>query len=304
MRKLRHRLLCTATPAPNDYVELGTSSEALGGLGYMDMLSRFFTNKDSTSAVGSGRSFGKQTEWRFKGHAEDPFWRWVCAWARAIRKPSDLGYDDGPFVLPPLTQEEHIVETPPLPGMLFKLPASDLREQRAERRSTIQERCERVAHLVDHKDQALVWCLLNDEGDLLERLIPGAVQVSGSDRDEIKEERLLGFANGEHRVLVTKPKIGAWGLNFQRCAHVVFFPTHSYEQFYQGVRRCWRFGQQRPVKVDVVATEGESGVLDNLSRKAKAADRMFAHLVGMMRSSMDVRSAAYGTKKEEVPSWL
>lgn len=310
MRRLPYRLLCTATAAPNDYVELGTSSEALGELGHMDMLSRFFRNEQNNSSHRTGISSrfriaepGKV--WRFKGHAETAFWRWVCSWARACRKPSDLGFEDGRFVLPPLVEREHHVKASnPADGWLFDLPAVGLKEQRDERRRTITERCERVAKLVDHKDQALVWCHLNDEGDLLTELIPGAIQVSGSDDDDDKESRLLAFQHGEARVLVTKPKIGAWGLNLQGCAHVSFFPSHSYEQYYQGVRRCWRFGQERAVVVDVVTTPGEEKVLANLQRKAANADRMFEHLVGNMNNALTVHSNGAFHGKVEVPSWL
>lgn len=302
-RKLRYRLLCTATAAPNDYTELGTSSEALGYLGYMDMLNRFFKNDANNSAT--GRRYGQVTKWRFKGHAEDPFWKWVCSWARATRKPSDLGFPDDRFVLPPLEEREHIVETvTPPDGMLFALPAVNFREQREERRRTIQERCEKVAELVDHDEPALVWCHLNDEGDLLEKLIPGSVQVSGSDSDELKEEKLLAFAGGETRVLITKPKIGAWGLNFQHCAHVVFFPSHSYEQYYQAVRRCWRFGQTRTVRVDVVTTEGQRPIMANLRRKAADAERMFERLVEHMNDALTIERADDYTNEAEVPSWL
>ena len=303
MRKVPYRLLCSATPAPNDYTELGTSSEALGYLGHMDMLGRFFKNDQNNSAT--GRMHGKAMQWRFKGHAEDPFWRWVTSWARAIRKPSDLGYDDGAFELPPLIEQQHVVASRTVPpGMLFAIEAISLEEQRAERRRTIDERCERVAELVTHDRPALVWCHLNDEGDKLERLIPGAVQVSGSESDDAKEEKLIAFASGEARVLVTKPRIAGWGLNFQHCNHVTFFPSHSYEQYYQGVRRCWRFGQERPVTVDIVTTEGESRVLDNLQRKAIAADQMFSRLVAAMDDSLHIQRDDGYVKREELPSWL
>lgn len=304
MRKVPYRLLCTATAAPNDYQELGTSSEALGHLGYTDMLHRFF--KNDRSNVATGRYHGQSVNWRLKGHAEQPFWRWVCSWARACRRPSDLACDDGPFVLPLLTETEHLVDARSLPsGMLFQLPARDLAAQREERRRTIQERCERVAALVATGEPALVWCHLNAEGDLLARLIPDAYQVSGDDPEHVKEARLLGFADGSIRVLVTKPKIGAWGLNFQRCAHVTFFPSHSFEQYYQGVRRCWRFGQTRAVRVDVVTTEGERGVMANLQRKAKAADAMFANLVREMGSALHVDAAwRAGGQTPEVPAWV
>lgn len=304
MRKVQYRLLQTATAAPNDYVELGTSSEALGYLGHMDMLNRFFKNDLNNSAT--GRMRGEVIKWRLKGHAELPFWRWVCSWARAIRRPSDLGFDDSNFVLPPLVEKEHLVVLNSTPeGMLFNLPAVGLKEQREERRRSITERCERVAGLVNDTGQpALVWCNLNDEGDLLEQLIPDAIQVSGSDSDEAKESRLNAFGNGDARILITKPKIGAWGLNYQHCNHVTYFPTHSFEQYYQAVRRCWRFGQTRPVTVDIVTTEGDGEVLKNLKRKAGKADDMFSRLVAEMNSAMRVESTDNMTQPIKVPSWL
>lgn len=305
MRKVRYRLLDTATAAPNDFVELGTSSEALGYLGYMDMLNKFFKNDLNNSA--SGRMRGEVIKWRLKGHAEGPFWRWVTSWARAMRKPSDLGFDDARLILPPLTQNEHIVEARTLAdGMLFALPAAGLKEQREERRRTVEERCEKLAGLVSGTGQpALVWCHLNDEGDLLEEMLGAdCVQVSGSDSDERKEEKFNAFSDGQARVLVTKPKIGAWGLNFQHCAHVAMFPSHSYEQYYQSIRRCWRFGQTRPVHVDIVASDGESGVLKNMTRKAEQADRMFANLVAEMNNAVSITRANNFTNKEVLPSWL
>jgi hypothetical protein len=303
-RKLPYRLLATATAAPNDFTELGTSSEALGYLGHMDMLSRFFKNDLNNSA--SGRFAGEVIKWRLKGHAEIPFWRWVCSWARAIRRPSDIGFDDARFILPELREVEHVVESDTYAdGMLFALPAVGLDEQREERRRTLKERCAQVAGLVNPTGSpALVWCHLNDEGDQLEEMIPDAVQVSGSDSDDKKEGKLLDFAEGRVRVLITKPKIGAWGLNYQHCNHVTFFPSHSFEQYYQGVRRCWRFGQDRPVTVDIVTTEGERGVLKNLQHKAEQADRMFSNLVAQMNAAMAIDRASQFTKKMEVPQWL
>jgi len=304
MRKVPYRLLQTATAAPNDYIELGTSSEALGYMGHMDMLNRFFKNDLNNSA--QGRMRGEVIKWRLKGHAEQPFWRWVCSWARATRRPSDLGFDDARFVLPPLNEVEHLIEVNSLAdGMLFALPAVGLKEQREERRRTVQERCEKVASLVNHTGQpAIVWCHLNDEGDMLEKLIPDGVQVSGSDSEEAKEERLTAFADGKARILITKPKIGAWGLNFQHCNHVVFFPSHSFEQYYQAVRRCWRFGQQRPVRVDIVTTEGERGITRNLQRKADQADEMFSRLVAEMNNAFRIERANNATKPVEIPAWL
>lgn len=309
-RTLRYRLLCTATAAPNDYTELGTSSEALGHLGHMDMLNRFFRNDLNNSATGRGY-LGKKNAWRFKGHAEDPFWRWVCSWARAVRRPSDLTdengvpFEDGRFALPPLVEREHVVTARTLaPGTLFALPAADLRAQREERRRTLPERCERVAEIAAHDRPAIVWCHLNDEASQIESLVPGAVQVAGADSDEAKEEKLVGFAEGAFRVLVTKPQIGAWGLNYQHCADVVLFPSHSFEQYYQAVRRCWRFGQTRPVAVDVVTTEGELGVLKNLQRKQAQASVMFDRLAQHMNDALSVERSLSYSNPVSLPSWL
>lgn len=303
MRKVPYRLLATATAAPNDYIELGTSSEALGELGHMDMLNRFFKNDQNNSAT--GRQFWQAVKWRFKGHAEGPFWQWVSSWARAIRRPSDLGFDDSRFVLPPLLEREIVVTNDGrLDGMLFQLPAVGLKEQLEERRRTLRQRCDKVADLVNGHEKAIVWCHLNDEGDLLEQLIPGSEQVSGADSDDEKEDKLVAFARGDLRVLITKPKIGAWGLNLQKCNHVTFFPSHSYEQYYQGVRRCWRFGQERAVTVDIITTEGEIDVLKNLRRKAAQADRMFSSLVEHMHAAARLEPRDRFTSMEEMPSWL
>jgi len=304
MKQVQYRLLCTATAAPNDYTELGTSSEALGFLGHMDMLARFF--KNDQASLNPVRVWKGAEKWRLKSHAETAFWEWVCSWARACRYPSDLGFDDGLFILPPLYQTEYFIRsTVPRDGCLFDLPAVGLKEQREERHRTITERCEKVADLVNGRQgQSLVWCHLNKEGDALSQMIPDAKQVSGSDSDDYKEETLTAFAQGELNVLVTKPRIGAWGLNLQRCSHVTFFPSHSYEQFYQGVRRCWRFGQQNPVSVDIVATEGDQQVIANLKRKSEAADRMFTELVKHMNTGQVVTLDRNHKKKVRFPQWV
>ena len=303
MRKVPYRLLATATAAPNDYIELGTSSEALGYMGHMDMLNRFFKNDLNNSAT--RRHYGEAPKWRFKGHAELPFWQWVCSWSRAMRKPSDLGFNDGAFQLPKLIESMHLVNTESVAqGMLFALPATTLPEQREEKKRTVRERCEKVAELVAHGKPALVWAQLNEETDLLEKLIPGAVQVAGKHSDEVKEQRFIDFINGDIRVLVTKPKIGAMGLNFQHCAHVTYFPSHSYEQYYQAVRRCWRFGQQSPVRVDIVHTEGEAKVIENQNRKAMQAQRMFANLVAEMNNAIGFRADRSHNQTMEIPQWL
>jgi len=304
MRKVPYRLLATATAAPNDYIELGTSSEALGYLGFMDMLNRFFKNDNNNS--GTKRLFGEAPKWRFKGHAEIPFWRWVTSWARACRKPSDFGFADDKFQLQPLIESESLVEAETLSdGCMFHFPANSLPEQREEKKRTIKERCERVLSLVSsHSDQSIIWCQLNDEGDYLEEIIPDSVQISGKDSDDKKEKAFLDFANGSIKRLITKPKIGAWGMNWQNCAHIVYFPSHSYEQYYQAVRRCWRFGQKRPVQVDIVLTEGERKIMRNLQRKNVAAMQMFSNLVAEMNNSVKMVAVNSFTQKEVVPSWL
>lgn len=322
MLKMPYRLLCTATAAPNDYIELGTSSEALGMLGYSDMLTRFFVQDDKKKyrmnevklarGARSGNHFAKLAyrvaqqigQYRLKAHAEEPFWRWVCSWARACKTPSDLGFDDGPFIIPGLIEREHIVAPlRPAEGMLFTVPAFGLREERDERRRTLDERCGLVSDLVRHDQPAVAWCQLNVEGDMLERLIPDSVQVKGGDSDEKKEEAYDGFSSGKIRVLITKPKIGGWGLNWQHCAHVVTFASHSYEQFYQSVRRCWRFGQQRKVVVDIISTEGEKHVRENMARKSQMAVQMFANLVRHMNQATHIERSNHN-EKVEVPTWL
>ena len=323
MSKMPYRILATATPSPNDFYELGTSSEAVGSLSHSEMLSRFFNQTDNKSfrsdeikllknAHKPGKYFAKlayrtaQTisGWKLKPHADQPFWKWVCSWARACRMPSELGFDDNGFILPNLEQKDYIVipKTPP-DGYLFTPEVFGLNQERDERRRTMDERCEIVAKLADTGDFVFIGCHLNPEGDLIENLIPGSVQVAGKHTDEEKEERLLGFAKGDFKVLITKPKIGAWGLNYQHCNHVISFATHSYEQYYQLIRRCWRFGQKRPVRVDVVFTEGEKGVRNNMQRKADAADQMFSKLIKYMDEAMWLEKTQYNTKVE-VPLWL
>jgi len=305
LRLVPYRLLATATAAPNDYTELGTSSEALGGLGHVDMLSRFFTNANRT--VTSRARFAAATRevgWRLKGHAEDPFWRWVASWARAIRRPSDYGFDDGRFVLPELLERVTVVDPRTTrEDSLFEMPAVGLREEREETRRTLTERCEAAASRLEHADAAVAWCHLNDESTLLARLIDGAVELTGSDPLYEKEEKLAAFTRGEIRVLVTKPSLGAWGLNWQHAHQMTYFPSHSYEQMYQAVRRMWRFGQTRPVEVDVITTPGGRNVLANLHRKANQADRMFTALVAHMNAALAVPARVYD-KPLEVPAWL
>ena len=323
MSKLPHRLLCTATAAPNDFIELGTSSEALGELSNSEMLARFFRYRDDKGqkqdaalqqeAERAKCHYAKlafrvaQTigQWRLKHHAREHFWRWVASWARSCRKPSDLGFDDGAFKLPALNEREHVITPATLPsGLLFNVPALGLSEEREERKRTLNERCEFAARLADHARPVVLWCHANSEGDLLESLVKDSRQICGATPDDVKEEIYKDFSDGSLRALVIKPKIGAWGLNWQHCSDVVTFASHSYEQYYQSVRRCWRFGQKRAVTVDIIATEGESRVLSNLKRKARQAEMMFEILVKEMNRSVGIQRENKHKKEMELPTWL
>jgi hypothetical protein len=302
MRRVPYRLLCTATAAPNDWVELGTSSEALGYLGHMDMLGRFFKR-----IRGFGMNDLRRDKWELKPHAAEAFWRWMASWARALRKPSDIGFDDDGFILPPLERRNVLVEalTPPQ-GMLFDVRAVTFHEAREVHRRTIQERCEAAAERVARNgNTSMVWCNLNDEGDLLERLIPGAVQVAGRHPDEKKEEAARWFVHGadERRILISKPSIFGFGLNFQHCHHMTYFPTYSYEEYYQATRRLWRFGQQSPVVVDHIYTNGGQGMLDAIERKAERADEMFDYLTRYMGQALQMQNV-YTQQRIQVPQWI
>lgn len=303
MRKLPYRLLCTATAAPNDYIELGTSSEALGELGFMDMLGRFFKKAEATT---SRSDEFRSNIYRFRGHSERDFWRWICSWARAVRKPSDVGFSDDGYTLPPLETVEHVITASrPREDLLFDLPAITLQEQREERRRTLTERCEKAASLIaGTKEPAVAWCHLNDEGHLLEDLIDGSVEVEGSDSDDFKEETFEAFASGQIRVLISKPVIAGFGLNWQHCRHQTFFPSHSFEQYYQSIRRCWRFGQKHPVVIDMVSSEGERGILSNLNRKAEASARMFEKLCELINNELRITQQNKHTQPQNTPSWL
>jgi len=300
--KMPYRLLCTATAAPNDYLELGTSSEALGYLGAQDMVNMFFRKIQKTTTASEERRSGM---YMIRAHAQKDFWRWVCSWARAIRKPSNLGFDDGGFRLPELVVRQHTVKSAqPRDGYLFDLPAVGLAEQRSDLRRTIGERCRMVADLVNGTNApALVWCNLNEEGRTLSKMIIGSVEVSGDDTDEEKEASFSAFIDGSKRVLVTKPSIGGFGLNFQHCAHQTYFPSHSFEQYYQAVRRSLRFGQKNTVTVDIVTTDGQENVLLNLQRKTEASERMFSNLVELMGNELSVKKTNQALK-QEIPSWL
>jgi len=305
-RTIPYRSLWTATAAPNDWDELGTSSEALGYYGYVDMLGKFFTNKQQSAALRRGR-FGRQDKWRLRGWAaKGPFWQWVTSWSRSMRKPSDFGFDDDGFILPPLEENDiEVRATNPRPGMLFDVEASGFHEEREVIKRTIPERCEAVAERVSRHNISMVWCHRNEEGKLLKKLIPNSVEICGTDSDEKREEAVKWFTRGgdEKRVLISKPRIFGFGMNFQHCDHMTYFPTHSYEQYYQAGRRLWRYGQLNPVTIDRIFTNGGKRILENLDRKARAAGTMFAKLVRYMNDALELENT-YTHKEIGVPQWL
>jgi hypothetical protein len=301
MRTIPYRLLCTATAAPNDYIELGNSAESLGEMGFQDMITRFF-KQDLVTKTHQG--WGRP-KYRMRPHGEHDFWRWVCSWGRACRKPSDIGFTDEMYSLPKLITNEHtVIARTKKSGFLFEMPAVTLKDQREERRRTINERCEMVANLVAHDKPVIVWCHLNDEADLAEKMIRGSVNVSGADSDEKKERAFSQFEYGQIRVLISKPSIAGFGLNWQHCAHQTFFPSHSFEQWYQAVRRSYRFGQKNDVHVDIITTEGESGIMANLQRKQIAAEMMFTKLVQLMNNQMHISTGKPFEKNADIPDWL
>lgn len=269
------KLACTATPAPNDYMELGNHAEFLGVMSRVEMLSMFFVHDG-----------GETQQWRLKGHAESEFWKWLASWAVCIRKPSDLGYDDGDFVLPELILHQVTVKVhEPTEGFLFAVEASTLQERLAARRDTIAERVADCAAIANATEEPfLVWCNLNDESAQLKAAINGAVEVKGSDSSEHKEKAMLGFTAGEVRCMVSKPSIAGYGMNWQHCSNVAFVGlSDSFEQFYQAVRRCYRFGQKKPVNVYVITAETEGAVVANIKRKERDAMKMAEAMVEHMK---------------------
>lgn len=303
MRKMKYRYLATATPSPNDYVELGTSSEALGHLGYQDMLTKFFTNnQDTVSPMGIG------VKWRLKGHATEAFFQWVSGWSISARKPSDLGFSDERHKLPKLYENDHIVtnDAPLVVNgqySMFNQVARTMPEIHAERRATVQKRAEKAVELAGKHQTSVYWCNLNDEADTVEHLDPNAVQIKGGMSIEKKEEILIAFANGEIKKLVTKPKITAWGLNWQHCPHAVTFPGFSFEQYYQLVRRHYRFPITEPVTIDRVISDGQIRILQAIEVKARKADNLFSMLNANLNKSYDPTQKEFD-KEIKLPSFI
>jgi hypothetical protein len=290
MKKTRFRFLATATPSPNDFIELGNSSEALGYMGYMDMLTKFFKNNQG-SADSNDRNIGEK--FYLKPHAEKDFFSWVNQWSIMVKKPSDLGFSDERYKLPALNVVKHTVRNDNQwniegQGQLFVVPAKRLTEVREEQKMTVKNRCEIAAKLA-HGKTSVYWCNLNDESDLLSELDPDAVEIHGGMSLESKEEALVSFAKGEIKRLITKAKMTSMGLNWQHCCHTVFFPTYSYEQYYQAIRRFWRFGQTKDVACEMVISEGQERVMDALQQKTAKAIELYENLVSSVNNYKEIK---------------
>lgn len=292
IKKVPYRFLSTATPSPNDYIELGTSSEALGYLGYTDMLTRFFKNNKGSIEVRNAGS-----EYYIKPHAEKDFWQWVSQWAISIRKPSDLGFSDEKYKLPKLIETQHQVrnESPlAINGQtsLFNFPAVNFFEIKAETRNTLEQRCEKAVELANAHETSVYWVNLNDEAKMINQL-DKCVEVKGNMDIDKKEEILLAFSKGEIKKLITKTSITAFGLNWQHCNHTTYFPTYSYEQYYQAIRRFWRFGQKNDVYVDLVLSDGQTRIMESLQIKKEKANDMFTKLSENVNSIYEIQKKEF-----------
>ncbi len=303
-----YKLCCTATPAPNDYMELGTHSEFLGVMTQTEMLATFFCHDG-----------GNTSKWRLKGHAEEKFFEWVASWACCMTSPADLGYPADDYQLPPLTVQEIVVKAGDLEndeGQMLLIPEATqtLNERRAARRNSLEDRVKAAADIANGTDeQVLVWCDLNSESEALTKAIHGAAEVRGSNTPEQKSEAMNGFTEGKYRALVSKPSIAGWGMNWQQC-HVMIFVglSDSFEAYYQAVRRCYRFGQKKPVQVYIIISDAEGAVKDNIERKRRDAEYMTTELVRYTKDILQAEihhtvrmSETYiTTLKMEVPEWL
>lgn len=301
-QQIAYRLSCTATPSPNDFMELGTQAEFLGIMSQVEMLAMFFVNDMSDTG-----------KWRLKGHGQRKFFEWLATWSVVIRKPSDLGFDDTRHNLPPLIYHEHVIETDPQ-GSLFVEPALGLQERNKARKDSVDDRVKMAADIANSIDgSVLVWCNLNEESEKLSEAIVNALEVKGSDKPEYKEKTLLAFAHDEVKCLVTKPKIAGFGMNWQNCNHVIFVGlSDSWESYYQAVRRCWRFGQTKPVHVHVISADTEGAVVENIKRKDAQNIELGASMVKHMKTMMEKEIFSAATEKTEynaqlkmeIPAWL
>lgn len=296
-----YKLSCTATPSPNDFMELGTQSEFLGVMSQVEMLAMFFIHDGGDTA-----------KWRLKGHGKSKFWEWLSTWAIFIRSPADLGFDAGDYDLPPIEYHEHIIDTVPV-DCLFVEPAQTLLERNQARKASIKERCEKAAEIANNLDSVLVWCNLNDESALLKSLINDSVEVKGSDKDEHKSKSLVGFSTGEVKKLISKPKIAGFGMNFQNCNHSIFVGlSDSWESFYQAIRREWRYGQTKTVHVHIVSADTEGAVVANIKRKDEQHKELMASMMDKMKDLTNhsvfgatIDKSDYKPSLEmELPEWL
>lgn len=307
-RNTPYKLSCTATPAPNDYMELGNQAEFLGVMNRTEMLATYFIHDG-----------GETSKWRLKGHAQEKFWEWMASWACVLTNPSDLGYDGSDFVLPPLNTYQHTVKYEEnLIGdnySMFAGIAETLNDRRAARRNSLTDRCALAAEIVASKpdEQFLLWTDLNAEADELKKIIPGSIEVRGTDTPEYKSSELNKFALGETRVLITKSLIAGYGMNFQTCHNMIFVGiSDSWENYYQSVRRCWRYGQKEPVNVHIITSEAEGAVKDNIARKEKQAETMIAEMVkytkqileSEIRGTVRISNPYFPKTKMKLPTWM
>jgi len=304
VKKIPYRFLSTATPSPNDFIELGTSSEALGYMGYMDMLGKFFKNNQN-SVDSNNRNIGEK--FYLKPHAEKDFFAWVNQWSIMAKMPSDLGFSNERYQLPELVVNKHVVKnksTIAVDGQvqMFNIVAKSFHEVRHEQKQTENERCEKAIELAQGKT-SVYWCNTNNESAILKGLDSEAVEIIGSQSIDRKEEILLAFANGEIKRLITKAKMTGMGLNWQHCNHSVFFPTWSYEQYYQAVRRFWRFGQTKPVTIDMVISDGQTRVLEALQQKTQKAIELHKNLTENVNRTFTHNKKEFN-QKVELPKWI
>ena len=303
-KAIKFKLACTATPAPNDIMELCNHSEFLGVMRSAEMLATFFVHDG-----------GDTSKWRLKGHAVEAFWKWVASWAVMLTRPDDLGYDGSKYILPKLNIFEHVVETENNSEDLFGLPALTLQERQQARRDSVKERAQKCAEIVESapNDQWLVWCNLNVESETLAKLIPGSVQIKGSDSADKKEWAAFEFSQGSNKVLVSKPLIFGMGLNFQSCHNIAFVGlSDSFEQYYQSIRRCWRFGQDHEVNVHVITADREGAIVDNIKRKEKEFHLMLKEMIAATQEITKTNIRSTGRDTEEylprmemsIPAWL
>lgn len=302
--KTPYKLACTATPSPNDYMELGNHAEFLGVMTRAEMLSMFFVHDG-----------GDTQKWRLKGHAISKFWDWVASWAVMIQKPSDLGYDDAGFELPPLNIHQITIKSSMVNQTgLFVTEAQTLQERQKARRDTITERANKCAEIVNPRNEPwVIWCNLNDESEELTKTIYDAIEIRGSHSPEYKEQKMISFVDGNVRILVTKPSIAGFGMNWQHCSKIVFVGlSDSFEEYYQAVRRCWRFGQKNPVDVYVITADIEGSIVANIKRKEADFEKMLSGMIAATQeiTRQNIKStfrniADYKPKHEMIiPKWL